>query len=954
MARKKMMLKEKMKKSHEKTITPQEEADFARMGGCSERLSNHIRLWCWTAVVVLCVLGGNFTSGTSHWIAVPILWFVGGTALFGLYSVGKSASNETFLRENKFMNTLLGTLAMLPALRNYAAFHYRKAISETSHVRTFPIVGGIYDWFDTDFFHMQNKLDYVLNISLVFSVAAVFFTIVLYFLGPIVLLKYYLAPWVVFQLWCSWSCSIELSLRLRLKTDRLWSKTAPANLAKRARTFFRKIGQTFPLAKADVQSCCSALGSMSPFTTELYAEAARCGWKKRIALLKVFEFFFGSDVLLIHDRLPSASEICQRLVDAPIRKKQRKVSVAEETTAVTDTLSPLPATATKRVLVGNASVKKKKARTTTQKKKKTQRQLQPIKWTTVGWLVASPLLSIYGLATTSLDGRTLALGFLFYWLGGLGITAGYHRLFSHRAYKANPLLSYTLLAMGTSAFEGSCLWWCSDHRTHHRYTDTERDPYNSKEGFVYSHVGWLFRYPDPKHRSGDFSAYSNIRDLAKDPILRFQHNFYAPLAFLFGIGLPCAIAGYFWGDWRGGLFVAGFLKSVVVQHSTFCINSLAHMWGDETFSDQRTPRDNWLISLLTFGEGYHNFHHEFPYDYRNGIHLFDWDPTKWLINVAWVLGLAFDLKIFPADIIEQGRLKMMQKRLDEKKSEYFWGHPKETLPTMTPSQLKQHVDGGAKLLVIDDTVHDVNDFMPKHPAGPTLIRAFVGKDATKAFNGGSYNHSYGARHILDKLRVARLRHGGLRVPRHTGLGAPTTRLHIIGELSDAQGFERKGHLYCKWTIVDDCGNGKSNRWTLAGGEKSGTTQVASVLERGKIGSEVTWNHPIDVHYKFSSLRGWPRIVVEVWHVDEFDRHIVAGYGFCFVPTVPGEHALDCVTWRPTGSRLNEIRSFFMGDSPRLKDAYKILSNDDKVALDSASEGVVNFRLFTMIRGPVAR
>ena len=179
-------------------------------------------------------------------------------------------------------------------------------------------------------------------------------------------------------------------------------------------------------------------------------------------------------------------------------------------------------------------------------------------------------------------------------------------------------------------------------------------------------------------------------------------------------------------------------------------------------------------------------------------------------------------------------------------------------------------------------------------------------------------------------------------------------MHIIGELSDAQGFERKGHLYCKWTIVDDCGNGKSNRWTLAGGEKSGTTQVASVLKRGKIGSEVTWNHPIDVHYKFSSLRGWPRIVVEVWHVDEFDRHIVAGYGFCFVPTVPGEHALDCVTWRPTGSRLNEIRSFFMGDSPRLKDAYKILSNDDKVALDSASEGVVNFRLFTMIRGSVAR
>lgn len=714
----------------------QEEA-FARVGGCSEKLSHHIRLWMWTLLCVLCVISGNTTSDSDyHWIAVPFLWFIGGTALFGLYSVGKSASNETFSRA-RFLNTFLGTLTMLPALRSYAAFHLRAASKNDDWIRTVPVVGGIYEWIRSDFIGLKCRSSFIANFSLVVASASFFVSAVTYFLGFSVLLKYYVAPWIIFQLWCTWSARISQSLRKNLKIDKIWSKAAPKGLSHRANRFLR--GVRVPVI--DLRACCSALGSLSPFTHEIYAEAKKMGWNKRVFFLQIYEVVFGADVLVIDERLPSTTELCQRIVNAPIRKRRKFVETKKKLSE--------PSTLRKRVLIGNASRKRVKRNTKTK---------QPIKYVTVGWLIASPLLAIYGLATTTLYARTLALGFLFYWLGGLGITAGYHRLFSHRAYKAHPLLSYLLLCMGTSAFEGSCLWWCSDHRTHHRFVDTDRDPYNSKRGLWYSHIGWLFRHPDPEHRtaSGEFSKYSNIRDLEADPILRFQHNFYGPLAFLFGIILPATICGLGWGDWRGGFFVAGFLKAVIVQHSTFCINSLAHVWGDATFSDQRTPRDNWLISLITFGEGYHNFHHEFPYDYRNGIHLFDWDPTKWLINIAWVLGLAFDLKVFPADIIEQGRLMMEQKRLDAKKSAYFWGHPTETLPTMTHAQLKQHVEGGAKLIVIDGTVHDVNDFMPTHPAGPALVRAFIGKDATKAFNGGSYNHSYGARNILAKLRVAKL------------------------------------------------------------------------------------------------------------------------------------------------------------------------------------------------------
>ncbi len=177
-------------------------------------------------------------------------------------------------------------------------------------------------------------------------------------------------------------------------------------------------------------------------------------------------------------------------------------------------------------------------------------------------------------------------------------------------------------------------------------------------------MGWLLWKRDEitEDDIGPLSVNGvDISDLKKDPLLVMQHKYYGIFATSLGLILPMCIAGYFWNDWSGGFFYAAMAKSVVLQHCTFFINSLAHTWGDATYSDQKTPRDSYLVSLFTFGEGYHNFHHEFPYDYRNGLSWFHYDPGKWIIRSLHALGLTWNLKRFPSDLFNKGKLTMKQK-----------------------------------------------------------------------------------------------------------------------------------------------------------------------------------------------------------------------------------------------------------------------------------------------------
>ncbi len=244
--------------------------------------------------------------------------------------------------------------------------------------------------------------------------------------------------------------------------------------------------------------------------------------------------------------------------------------------------------------------------------------------------------------------------FMAFWLFcGMSITTGYHRLWSHKAYEAHPAVRAFLAFWGAAALQNSILVWSSGHRRHHRYVDdNERDPYSINRGFWFAHIGWMLReYP-----SGAVD-FSNAKDLQKDPIVMFQHNHYIAITLAANVGLPFLL-GLIHGDLIGTLLLVGFARIVVSHHTTFFINSLAHMWGKQPYTNTNTAKDNGFLALFTYGEGYHNFHHYFQTDYRNGVHWYQWDPTKWTIAALSWLGLARNLKRVPDFKIQEALVQM--------------------------------------------------------------------------------------------------------------------------------------------------------------------------------------------------------------------------------------------------------------------------------------------------------
>ena len=229
-----------------------------------------------------------------------------------------------------------------------------------------------------------------------------------------------------------------------------------------------------------------------------------------------------------------------------------------------------------------------------------------------------------------------ALAFLY--LNGMSITGGYHRLWAHKAYTASPALKWFFAFWGAGALQNSILIWASDHRRHHRHVDdNERDPYSAGRGLWYSHIGWMLR----EYRSTE-TDFSNARDLQRDPIVMWQDKHYAALTLFMNVGLPLLL-GIWHQDIIGTLLLVGLLRLVVNHHVTFFINSLAHYWGTRPYTENNSARDNGFLAFLTYGEGYHNYHHIFQADYRNGIRWWQWDPTKWMIALCSHIGLASNL-----------------------------------------------------------------------------------------------------------------------------------------------------------------------------------------------------------------------------------------------------------------------------------------------------------------------
>jgi stearoyl-CoA desaturase (delta-9 desaturase) len=287
-----------------------------------------------------------------------------------------------------------------------------------------------------------------------------------------------------------------------------------------------------------------------------------------------------------------------------------------------------------------------------------------IDWVNTLFLFLTPLFALGGTAwwvyAEGWSWIPLAIGFFFYILSGLSITAGYHRLFAHKAYEAHPFMKIFFLCFGAGAFQNSALKWSSDHRVHHAEVDTEDDPYNINEGFFHAHMGWVML---KKH---SIIHHQKVRDLEKDKLVSFQHRYYLPLSAVFGMVIPMLMTVWLCDSWIAGFFVSGWLKVVLLHHCTFFINSLCHYFGSTPYTDKNSAKDSWYMALFTFGEGYHNFHHLFQNDYRNGVKWYHFDPSKWLIKGLSWFGLASRLKTTPLEKILQARIQMRLKNLRER------------------------------------------------------------------------------------------------------------------------------------------------------------------------------------------------------------------------------------------------------------------------------------------------
>ena len=218
----------------------------------------------------------------------------------------------------------------------------------------------------------------------------------------------------------------------------------------------------------------------------------------------------------------------------------------------------------------------------------------------------------------------------------MAITAGYHRLYAHVTYKTRKPVEGVLLFFGTMAVQGSVFEWAHDHRLHHNHVDTERDPYGTPQGFWYSHLLWMFKKRQPYDER-------YLRDLRQNKLLVFQDRYYGPL--MVATNLVAVVAlGLLTGDWFGALVIGFLLRLFVAHHCTWFINSLAHQWGSKPYSHEHSAVNNFILAILTYGEGYHNYHHTFASDYRNGVRWYQFDPPKYLIWILSKLGLASDLK----------------------------------------------------------------------------------------------------------------------------------------------------------------------------------------------------------------------------------------------------------------------------------------------------------------------
>ncbi|XP_003747585.1 stearoyl-CoA desaturase 5 [Galendromus occidentalis] len=279
-------------------------------------------------------------------------------------------------------------------------------------------------------------------------------------------------------------------------------------------------------------------------------------------------------------------------------------------------------------------------------------------WRNIALMAYLHIISIYGLYlfATKVMWLTVAWAYVLYFGSCLGITAGAHRLWAHRTYKAKLPLRIFLAFLQSLAFQNHIYEWARDHRVHHKYSETDADPHNAKRGFFFSHVGWLLvrKHPDviEKGRKIDLS------DLNADPVVMFQKKHYLKTVLFACFVFPTVVPWFLWGESLFHAFVVCALtRYCVALNVTWLVNSAAHMWGDKPYDKNINPVENWGVSIGAIGEGWHNYHHTFPQDYKAAEVPYTLNPTTFVIDVFAYFGLAYDRKSVSPETIRARKMR---------------------------------------------------------------------------------------------------------------------------------------------------------------------------------------------------------------------------------------------------------------------------------------------------------
>uniref|UniRef100_T1HR83 FA_desaturase domain-containing protein n=1 Tax=Rhodnius prolixus TaxID=13249 RepID=T1HR83_RHOPR len=271
-----------------------------------------------------------------------------------------------------------------------------------------------------------------------------------------------------------------------------------------------------------------------------------------------------------------------------------------------------------------------------------------IVWRNVLGFIYLHVGALYGLYLAFIVGKVHT----FLW-GAMGITAGAHRLWAHKSYKAKWQLRLLLAAFQSIAFQNHIYEWVRDHRVHHKFTDTDADPHNSKRGFFFSHMGWLMvkKHADVKAKG----KVVDMSDIDKDWVVSFQRKYYTIIMPILCFLIPTVVPVYLWNEsWSSSWYIAGVLRYTLSLNGTWLVNSAAHIWGTKPYDKNISPTENLSVAIVAFGEGWHNYHHAFPWDYKTSeFSGYKFNYTTAFIDFFARIGWAYDLKTVPLHMVEK-------------------------------------------------------------------------------------------------------------------------------------------------------------------------------------------------------------------------------------------------------------------------------------------------------------